>query len=1270
MAREVIDFSIERSRHAHFFGRQDVLAAIDRLLAEEAGSSSWVLLLGGPGMGKSAILSRWLDLEEQRGRRIPHHFLRRDVMDWDRPDAISRSLAAQIEALYPSQKDAEATPESRLVELLARVSQRELVPRREQLVILVDGLDEARSEGAGQNPLLSFLPYAVPPRVHMLCASRPQYPHLAALESRGSVRCIDLDAPAWATSNEAACRAFWDYHGPRFAPALPARLIEEAVGRGQGNLLYASKLREWLQEQPPDQRRAERLPRGLSGFLEQVWRQLRGLTRERFGIVCDGLGLLCAAREALPLHEIEVALGWDDLQICEDFLEATRALLLEEPEHWRGARAYRPYHEAFRDFVVERLGPTRMGELHRQLLRTTARWSVGEGSAFRRQYAPRHAIGHALLAGEREAARALCKDVELLAALCRESGPSALEEALRRAAKELGDDEIDLIHRAIRAESHWLRDANEALGALVYNRLRSAGWDSARIAPMFRSSDGLPALRLRHPVRLWTGVERTLSGHLASVTACAISPDGERVVSASGDRTLKVWALASGRLLSTLEGHTARINACAISPDGERVVSASGDRTLKVWALASGRLLSTLEGHNDSVNACAISPDGERIVSGSSDKTLVVWDATSSRPLYTLGDQRSLGGIVRGHDAPVSACAISCDGARVVSTSYDKTLRVWCLASGAPLAVFAAHRDWGSACAISPDGERAVSASYDKTLKVWDVVNSRLLAVIAGHGDWVVACAISPDGERIVSASHDKTLKVWDVVSGRVLSTLEGHSAGVYACTISPDGQRVVSGSGDGTLKVWDVASGHLPSSFEGHSAEVTSCAISSDSERIVSASSDATLKVWDVASGRLLSALGDSPRAGTPQRHRDKVTGCAISPDGKRIVSSSYDKTLRVWDIASGQLLSIIEGHGDWVMACAISPDGQRVVSASSDTTLKLWDLASGKLLSTLMGHGDWVNSCAISPDGERIVSASEDQTLKVWDLSTARLLFTLRGHFGSVTGCAISPDGARIVSASSDCTLKVWDLASGKLLSTCAGHPSPVRGCAFTTDGRRIASAADDKTLKLWDASTARCLATIPGVGPFVCVTTSPGLLCAGDRNGNLWLFDCASSSPQPGSAAARRPARLFFSYSHRDEVLRDELETHLALLKREGLLEGWHDRRILAGEARQGEVDKRLEAADLILLLVSADFVASDYCYDTEMRRALERHDAGDAKVIPIVLRPSDWSSGPFARLQALPSDGKAVTLWKDRDEAWTDVVEGIRGAIACLLRRAWP
>ncbi|MGK3969538.1 AAA family ATPase [Sorangium sp. So ce118] len=1291
MAADVIDFGIERSRHEHFFGREDALAAVDRHLEGAGASGRWVLVTGGPGMGKSAILSRWLDLEEQRGRRAPHHFLRRDVLDWDRPEAVVRSLSAQIEALYPAQKDPAARPENRLIELLASVSKHELVPRGERLVLVVDGLDEARSEGAGQNPLPGFLPYALPPRVDVLCASRPQYPHLGWLESRGNVRRIDLDAPEWAGSNERACRAFWADQAPRFTP----RLVEEAVARAEGNLLYAVKLREWLEEQPVEHRRVERLPRGLSGFLEQIWQQLRSLQREQFGLVASGLGLVCAAREALPLEEIEAAWGWHDVEAGEDFLRAARALLLEEPASWRGARAYRPYHEAFRAFITEKLGPKRMAELHRRLLKTAARWPVAEGeSDLRRRYAARHAIAHAIAAGEREKARGLCRDLGLLEGLCREDGPAALEETLRLGAKELEDGELDLMHRAVRAESHWLREAPEALPELVYNRLRSAGWEAERIARTLRFARGLPTIRLRHPVRMWTGEERTLSGHSGPVNACAVSPDGQRIVSASWDRTLKVWDLASGKLLSTLEGHSGWVNACAVSPDGQRIVSASTDSTLKVWDLASGKLLSTLEGHSGDVNACAVSPDGQRIVSASTDSTLKVWDLASGKLLSTL----------EGHSDRVNACAVSPDGQRIVSASNDSTLKVWDLASGKLLSTLEGHSGGVNACAVNPDGQRIVSASsWDSTLKVWDLASGKLLSTLEGHSGGVNACAVSPDGQRIVSASRERTLKVWDLASGKLLSTLEGHSGGVTACAVSPDGQRIVSASDDRTLKVWDLASGKLLSTLEGHSGWVNACAVSPDGQRIVSASWDRTLKVWDLASGKLLSTLEghsgyvnacvvspDGQRIvsasswdstlkvwdlasgkllSTLEGHSGGVTACAVSPDGQRIVSASKDETLKVWDLASGKLLSTLEGHSGDVNACAVSPDGQRIVSASSwDSTLKVWDLASGKLLSTLEGHSGEVKACAVSPDGQRIVSASRERTLKVWDLASGKLLSTLEGHSGGVTACAVSPDGQRIVSASKDETLKVWDLASGKLLSTLEGHSETVTACAVSPDGQRIVSASYDKTLKVWDTSTGECLGTLRGVGSFVGVAVSQQHLCAGDTNGNLWHLYFTPSAPQEKGFPRKKPLRLFFSYSHMDEALRDELETHLALLKREGLLQSWHDRRVGAGDAWAGEIDKNLNEAEVILLLVSADFLASDYCFDNEMTRALARHDAGQACVIPVILRKTDWHSAPFAKLQALPKDARPITLWQDRDEAWHDVALGIRRAIEALRARS--
>jgi tetratricopeptide (TPR) repeat protein len=154
----------------------------------------------------------------------------------------------------------------------------------------------------------------------------------------------------------------------------------------------------------------------------------------------------------------------------------------------------------------------------------------------------------------------------------------------------------------------------------------------------------------------------------------------------------------------------------------------------------------------------------------------------------------------------------------------------------------------------------------------------------------------------------------------------------------------------------------------------------------------------------------------------------------------------------------------------------------------------------------------------------------------------------------------------------------------------------------------------------------------------------------------------------ATMRSPVRVFYSYAHEDEALRDRLETHLSLLQRQGIVQAWHDREITAGRAWKDAIDQNLEAAELILLLISPDFLHSDYCYDIEMQRALERHDRGDAWVLPIHLRPVDWQGAPFARLQALPTDARPVTEWADRDQAFTNVAQGIRQVAQAIRQTA--
>jgi hypothetical protein len=151
------------------------------------------------------------------------------------------------------------------------------------------------------------------------------------------------------------------------------------------------------------------------------------------------------------------------------------------------------------------------------------------------------------------------------------------------------------------------------------------------------------------------------------------------------------------------------------------------------------------------------------------------------------------------------------------------------------------------------------------------------------------------------------------------------------------------------------------------------------------------------------------------------------------------------------------------------------------------------------------------------------------------------------------------------------------------------------------------------------------------------------------------------QPKTGSSAKAVEVFFSYAHKDEDLRDELAKHLSILKRQGVITAWYDREISAGTEWAGEIDAHLNTARVILLLISADFMASDYCYDIELTRAMERHATGEARVIPVILREVDWVGAPFGKLQAMPKNAKPVTKWADRDAAFADVARGIRKAV---------
>jgi WD40 repeat protein len=578
-----------------------------------------------------------------------------------------------------------------------------------------------------------------------------------------------------------------------------------------------------------------------------------------------------------------------------------------------------------------------------------------------------------------------------------------------------------------------------------------------------------------------------LGGQDSRINSAAFSPDGSRIVTASNDRTARIWDATTAMEIVVLRGHDHVVNSAAFSPDGLRIVTASEDQTARIWDAASANEIAVLRGHDHVVNSAAFSPDGLRIVTASEDQTARIWDAASAKEVAVL----------RGHDDVVWSAAFSPDGSRIVTASDDNTARIWNTVSAQEIAVLSGHDNSVRSAAFSPELAQIVTASEDHTARIWDAATAQEISVLRNHEGRLNSAAFSPDGSRIVTASGDKTARIWDAVTAQEIAVLLGHDGYVNSAAFNPDGSRIVTASADKTARIWGQASAKEVAVLRGHDDVVYSAAFSPDGSRIVTASADETARIWSQASAKEVAVL---------RGHNDVVWSAAFSPDGSRIVTASDDRTARIWDAATAGEIAVIGGHAAVVGSAAFSPDGSRIVTASADQTARIWDTASAEQIAVLRGHDDYLNSAAFSHDGSRIITASADKTARIWDAASAKEIAVLRGHGGGVLSAAFSSDGSRIVTASRDNTARIWDTATAKEMTVLLGHKDYVVSAAFSPNGSRIVTASRDWTARIWDAASGKEIVVLRGHNDYVlsaafCADGSHIVTASGDETARIW-------------------------------------------------------------------------------------------------------------------------------------------------------------------------
>ena len=440
-------------------------------------------------------------------------------------------------------------------------------------------------------------------------------------------------------------------------------------------------------------------------------------------------------------------------------------------------------HDVVRKFLIEQQGD-KLLSIHAQLLdahRPTASSGWAEMLADE-PYLWDHLAHHLVEAGCGNELVTTVKDWRYLVSKTLMRKSLAVETDLLAGGKvAANDDTLRSLRRNFVNSGHLLNrcERKDDVEITLFTRLQHLGelklltkdlkqhLKRPRLLPINKLPD------LPHPALV-----RTLSGHTGWVTGCAVSADGATIVSASSDRTLKVWDGGSGAERFTLRGQS----GCAVNADGATIVSASEDQTVKVWDGRSGAQQFTLSGHGGWANGCAVSADGATIVSALDDQTLKVWDGRSGVERFTLS----------GHAGRVNGCAVSADGATIVSASDDQTLKVWDGHNGVERFTLSGHAGGVSGCAVSADGATIVSASSDHTLKVWDGRSGVKRFTLSGHGNVVTGCGVSADGATIVSASPDQTLKVWNGRTGQCLSTLYVDGP-LRDCACSADGEIIAA---------------------------------------------------------------------------------------------------------------------------------------------------------------------------------------------------------------------------------------------------------------------------------------------------------------------------------------------------------------------------------------------------------------------------------------------------------------------------------------------